>query len=114
ITIGNLTFNVHYTPGHAIHHDAYQLGTVIFTGDVAGVRIHQGPVVPPCPPPDINLKAWKNSIAKLKSLHPSRLYLAHFGGVDNPDEHLNALEKILDDWANWIKPYYEAKALPED
>lgn len=107
LTIGELNFKVHYTPGHAVHHNSYQLGASIFTGDVAGVHINHGPVQPPCPPPDIDIGLWKVSISKLKNLHPQILYLTHYGMVANPQEHLNNLEKELDDWANWVKPYYD-------
>lgn len=113
ISIGEWAFRVHYTPGHAVHHNAYQLGEVIFTGDVAGVKIHNGPVVPPCPPPDIDLKLWKASIAKLKNLNAEKLYLTHFGIVDEPLQHLVDLEMILDDWANWMKPHFDAGTAPE-
>lgn len=108
INIGEHKFQVHYTPGHAIHHNAYQLDNIIFTGDVAGVKINHGPVVPPCPPPDIDLKKWKESIRKLKAQNPEKLYLTHFGIVENPIQHLDELEVILDDWANWMKPHYDA------
>lgn len=101
--IGELTIKSLHTPGHAKHHIAWQVGEVIFTGDVAGVRIDQGPVVPPCPPPDINLEDWKNSIQILKNANPSTLYLTHYSSVENIDEHLNALLAVLDSWANWIK-----------
>ena len=107
IAIGKLEFKVHYTPGHAVHHNAYQIGTTIFTGDVAGVHINHGPVQPPCPPPDINIGLWKLSIRKLKNLHPEVLYLTHYGIVANPQEHLDKLEKELNDWANWMKPHYD-------
>lgn len=114
IQIGEHTFHVHYTPGHAIHHNAYQLGNIVFTGDVAGVTINQGPVVPPCPPPDIDLGLWKKSIQKLRDLKPEMLYLTHFGIVNNPEKHFSELEIILDDWANWIKPYYDAGTSAEE
>ncbi len=107
LSIGDITFHTHYTPGHAVHHNAYQLNDIIFTGDVAGVKINNGPVVPPCPPPDINIEAWKKSINKIRKLNPARLYLAHFGRVNAPLSHLDDLEAMLDDWKNWIKPYYD-------
>ena len=46
-------FRVAYTPGHASHHVSYlheATGTA-FVGDVGGVRIDGGPIVPPTPPP---------------------------------------------------------------
>jgi len=103
---GEMEIKALYTPGHAIHHIAWQLGEVIFTGDVAGVKINQGPVVPPCPPPDIHIENWKKSIGLLKDQKPKSLYLAHFGKIDQPQTHLNELEEILDDWANWMKGFY--------
>lgn len=114
IPIGEHHFKVHYTPGHAIHHNAYQLGDIVFAGDVGGIKIHNGPVVPPCPPPNIDLGAWKNSIEKLKALHAKQLVLTHFGFVENPNNHLDALEKMLHDWANWMKPHYEANSNPAE
>ena len=47
-----------YTPGHAKHHVIYlhEPTRTAFCGDVAGVRIGGGPVLPPTPPPDIDLE----------------------------------------------------------
>lgn len=112
--IGGVTFKVYYTPGHAIHHNAYQLGDVVFTGDVAGVKINNGPVVPPCPPPDINIEAWKKSIGVLRNINPRVLYLAHFGAVTDVQHHLDSLEEMLDDWKDWMKPHCDAGEPAED
>lgn len=113
LELGGLEFKALHTPGHAIHHIAWQLGEVLFTGDVAGVKINKGPVVPPCPPPDIHIEAWKESIALLKKSAPKQLYLTHYGVVENPENHLVALEEIIMDWANWMKPYYDQNADPQ-
>lgn len=113
LELEGLEFKALHTPGHAIHHIAWQLGEVLFTGDVAGVKINKGPVVPPCPPPDINIEAWKESIAMLKKSAPKQLYLTHYGVVENPEHHLEALEEIIMDWANWMKPHYDQGADPQ-
>src|SRR5690606_28132469 len=97
-----------------VHHNAYQFGDILFTGDVAGVKIGLGPVVPPCPPPDIHVELWIESIQKMKNLKPSTLYLTHFGKIESVEEHLSELESILMDWANWMKPYFEAEISPEE
>lgn len=102
---GDLEIEALHTPGHASHHIAWQMGDLIFTGDVAGVRINKGPVVPPCPPPDIHLEDWKASIALIKSRRPGQLFLTHFGVVTNPAAHLAELEIMLNDWALWMKNY---------
>lgn len=107
IRIGALEFKVWYTPGHAVHHNAYQLGDVVFTGDVAGVKIEHGPIQPPCPPPDINIELWLQSIQKLKSLNATALYLTHFGRQENVVELLDGLEDVLKDWSSFILPYFQ-------
>lgn len=114
IQIGNSNFKVIYTPGHAVHHNAYQLDNVIFTGDAAGVKIENGPVVPPCPPPDINVELWLTSIQKLKNLKPEVIYLTHFGRIQNPQKHFDEFEFMLDDWATWMKQHFEAQTPPEE
>ena len=106
---GNCQLKVIYTPGHAVHHNAYQLDDVIFTGDVAGVKIANGPVVPPCPPPDINIELWKASLSKLRAAKPAALYLTHFAKQEAPQTLLEELEGMLDDWANYMKVFYDQK-----
>jgi glyoxylase-like metal-dependent hydrolase (beta-lactamase superfamily II) len=114
IQLGELNIKAHHTPGHAVHHIAWQLGDILFAGDVAGVKIGKGIVVPPCPPPDINIEDWIDSINLIRQLDLSKIYLTHFGPIDNIEEHLNNLEKILWDWANWMKPYYDAQTNKEE
>ena len=116
IQIGNQIIKAWHTPGHAVHHIAWQIDDNIIAGDVAGVRIGNGPVVPPCPPPDINLEDWQASIALIRKINPQRIHLTHFGAIEKPniDTHLQELEDQLSDWAHWILPYYEQGAKPAD
>lgn len=86
-----LDMRVAYTPGHASHHVCYfhEASGVAFVGDVAGVRILPSElIVPPTPPPDIDIERWIESIAIVDSWRPERLALTHFGQVDEPVEHL--------------------------
>ncbi len=107
-SIGGKTFKAYHTPGHANHHVVYAMGSVAFTGDVAGVKIGEnGPVVPPCPPPDINIEEWENSIRLLRRKAYSSLFLTHFGEVKNYRMHLSELEGRLHNWMNWIRPHWE-------
>jgi glyoxylase-like metal-dependent hydrolase (beta-lactamase superfamily II) len=96
LVIGDCTFEAIYTPGHAIHHLAYALGDRLFVGDVAGVRLNSPVVIAPTPPPDIDLVAWRNSIALLEAQQPQTLYLAHFGAYHDPVAHFTALKRNLD------------------
>ncbi len=113
IQIGGTAFEALFTPGHAVHHIAWKVGEDVFTGDVGGVRIPGGIVVPPCPPPDIHIAHWLQSIDRLKQAGVQRLWLTHFGPVEAPAPHLDALAARLLDWANWMRPWYEAGAKPE-
>ncbi len=106
--IGDQTFTGWHTPGHAIHHVAWHTGSSLFAGDVAGVRIGTGPVVPPCPPPDIHLEDWEQSIRLIRKLGPSSMYLTHYGKVNDLNVHLNELQERMWAWANWIRPHFEA------
>lgn len=108
IQVGGIVFKSWHTPGHARHHIAWQLEDTIFAGDVAGVKIDEGIVVPPCPPPDINVEDWKDSIELIKSLSPNHLYLTHFDKISDIQGHLNDLSAIIDNWAAWIKEHWEA------
>ncbi|WPP52142.1 MBL fold metallo-hydrolase [Catalinimonas niigatensis] len=116
IKLGDATFKAWHTPGHAVHHIAWQFKDVVFTGDVAGVRVHPEDqlVEPPCPPPDINIEDWLDSIKKMRELKPKALYLTHFGKVEDIDWHLDELEIRLMEWSNWIKVKMELGQSPEE
>jgi glyoxylase-like metal-dependent hydrolase (beta-lactamase superfamily II) len=108
-----------HTPGHATHHIAWQVESeghsVLFAGDVAGVRIGSGsPVMPPCPPPDIDVEAWQGSIALMQKLPVSSVFLTHFGEITDLAAHFEALETRLLAWAAWMRPHFEAQTPAAD
>jgi glyoxylase-like metal-dependent hydrolase (beta-lactamase superfamily II) len=94
-----LGMRVAYTPGHASHHVCYlheESGTA-FVGDVAAVLIPgTNLVVPPTPPPDIDIETWKDSIGIVEDWRPVRLAITHFGAIDAPAEHLGTVRERLD------------------
>jgi glyoxylase-like metal-dependent hydrolase (beta-lactamase superfamily II) len=101
--LGETIIQALHTPGHAIHHLAFYVNDIVFGGDVAGVRIGDGPVVPPCPPPDIHIEDWCLSIDLIRKLKASKLYLTHFGLVTSSiEEHLNNLKTNLLGYADWV------------
>jgi glyoxylase-like metal-dependent hydrolase (beta-lactamase superfamily II) len=92
------------TPGHASHHHVYQWDDNIFGGDVAGVRLGGGPPVPPLVPPELDIEAWRESIAKIRALNPAKLYLPHFGLVEGDiPAHLDALDRRIVLWSTWFR-----------
>ena len=103
--LGGLRVKAIASPGHANHHNVYWIESqrILFAGDVAGVRIGDGPAIPPFPPPDINLELWRESLGKIRALKPESIYITHFGQIREPGTSLNELETRLADWADWIK-----------
>ena len=93
------------TPGHASHQVAY-LDTegTLYAGDAAGVRITPSRfVLPPTPPPDIDLEAWERTISELERRAPARLALTHFGVFDDVERHLAELRERLGRWAERVR-----------
>ncbi len=115
IVVGDTKFTAWHTPGHAVHHIAWQLNDdILFAGDVAGVKIKDGMTVAPCPPPDINVEDWLKSIELMRGLPLKEMYLTHFGKVDDISKHLNDLEFCLKDWSQFIKPFFDKGADPKE
>lgn len=97
---------VAYTPGHASHHVCYlhEASGTAFVGDVAAVHIPPSDlVVPPTPPPDIDVERWIESIELVESWRPERLALTHFGSVDEPTAHLRHVRDRLREEAQLAK-----------
>lgn len=102
--LGGRKLDVVYTPGHASHHVSYfdDAEGVAFVGDTAGIRIENAPyILPPTPPPDIDLNVWEESLAAILGRRPERLLLTHFGYADNPAAHIAEFRERLHRWSEW-------------
>ena len=97
VEAGGRTFDVAYTPGHASHHVSYfdASSGIAFVGDTAGVCIDGGYVLPPTPPPDIDLESWEASVDRIEAWSPSTLFLTHFGPAPTVRPHLQLLMEHL-------------------
>ncbi len=98
-------WRVEATPGHASHHVAYLREDEgwAFCGDVAGVRIVDGYITPPTPPPDVDLEAWQTSLDKIEAWSPSLLALTHFGAYGDAEEHIARLRDAIVKWGELAK-----------
>src|SRR5947199_9316243 len=105
LSIAGRRLEVHYTPGHAIHHVVFfdVHSGELFSGDVAGARLQDVDYVrPTTPPPDLDLEAWSDSIRLVKSLRPDVLYIGHFGAIKNISEHFDRLREKLYSWGEFV------------
>ena len=57
-------------------------------------------VVPPTPPPDIDVEAWHESIARIAAWRPRRLAITHFGDSEDVEAQLAELGLRLDAWGD--------------
>ena len=90
-------------PGHASHHVCYFDGSTLYAGDAAGVRIepHRA-VLPPTPPPDVDVEAWYRTLEEIERHAPERLALIHFGLFEDVSLHLADLRERLDVWSRRV------------
>ena len=106
ITAGGRELEVAYTPGHAVHHVSYfdRSGRIAFTGDTAGIRRGESVyVMPPTPPPDVDLEAWRSSADRILAWDPDTLFLTHFGPVHGARPHFEQLFQRLAEWSRIVR-----------
>ncbi len=99
IEFGGRRFEVAYTPGHASHHVSYfdADSGVAFVGDTAGVQtVPNAFVMPPTPPPDIDLELWQRSLDIIAGWNAQTLVITHFGHTNKPAVHLTELRDHLE------------------
>jgi glyoxylase-like metal-dependent hydrolase (beta-lactamase superfamily II) len=103
---GGRRLDVEYTPGHASHHVSYfnaETG-IAFVGDIAGVKTQPDAfVLPPTPPPDIDLELWLHSLRTIEARRPETLFLTHFGPSAPPGPHLTELRDHLERAARLVE-----------
>jgi glyoxylase-like metal-dependent hydrolase (beta-lactamase superfamily II) len=104
--VGNRTLGLDCfpSPGHANHHVCYLAADgTLYAGDAAGVRIAPAQfVLPPCPPPEVDVEAWEATIRELERRAPARLALVHFGVFTDVEEHLDRLRTTLHEWVERV------------
>ena len=115
VAAGGRTFEVAYTPGHASHHVCYfdRASGVALVGDTAGVCVEGGYVLPPTPPPDIDVERWLESLQVIERWGASTLFLTHFGPVTAVRTHLQTLADNLQRAAAMVRETLEIDA-PDD
>lgn len=117
LEVGGRTLDVAYTPGHASHHVSYfdRSSGVAFVGDVAGIRRGNGNyILPPTPPPDIDLEAWRRSADVILAWQPDTLFLTHFGAFHGVRPHFQELFERLTSWSEVVRRLLADPALSDE
>ncbi|MGI9016635.1 MAG: MBL fold metallo-hydrolase [Euzebya sp.] len=98
---GGRRLDLFHAPGHAKHHigifepDSGDL----FVGDSVGVKLPGMNVIRPAtPPPDFDYVLAQDTLTRYQDLNPARVYLAHYGLVDPPQESLAEASERLGVW----------------
>jgi glyoxylase-like metal-dependent hydrolase (beta-lactamase superfamily II) len=102
--VGVLGLEAFATPGHASHHVCYlDADGMLYAGDACGVRIAPNPVVlPPTPPPDLDVEAWERTLDEIERRRPEQLALVHFGVFGDVEGHLRVLRRRLLEWRDLV------------
>src|ERR1043166_8183714 len=101
IQVGESQLDAFYTPGHASHHLTYwdRDSRTAFVGDTAGIRVqNEAFLLPATPPPDIDVDIWNQSLDTINSWKPERLFLTHFGFIEDPAHHIRRYKERLREW----------------
>lgn len=104
VAVGSLHFLAINTPGHADHHFAYLFEDVLFSGDIGGVRLESVRHIRlPMPPPEFHIEKWYLSLERLCQESFTRIAPTHFGLHSDPDWHIEAVKRALDEVGNWME-----------
>jgi glyoxylase-like metal-dependent hydrolase (beta-lactamase superfamily II) len=116
LDVAGRTLEVAYTPGHASHHVSFfdmTTGTA-YVGDTGGIRIAEGYIKAPTPPPDIDLEAWEASLQKIEAWRPTSLVLTHFGRIEKVPDHMREFRNVLARSAALVRETLASDGTDED
>jgi glyoxylase-like metal-dependent hydrolase (beta-lactamase superfamily II) len=114
---GGRDLDVAYTPGHASHHVSFFNADsgIAFVGDTAGVRLPpSGFNLPPTPPPDIDLEAWRDSLRRIADWRAGTIFVTHFGPYAPVGAHLTEMVAQLELTSGLVKASLARAGTDED
>lgn len=118
--LGGRRLDIIDTPGHARHHFCIHDPTSrgIFTGDTFGAsypELNNGRarfIFPPTTPVQFDPEAWLQSLDRLMSFEPERVYLTHFGMHEDPGPLAALLARFIEEYADIARDLSEQNQRP--
>ena len=100
------------TPGHARHHFCIydERSNGVFTGDTFGIcyeRMKSMPrgLLPTTPPVQFDPPALRQSVARIMSFEPDRLYLTHYGELVDPGAQFESFNQWIDQYVSLCRQF---------
>jgi hypothetical protein len=59
-------------------------------------------VMPPTPPPDVDVEAWDDTLDEIQRRAPEQVALIHFGVFDDVDRHLAEMRERLHRFSDFV------------
>lgn len=91
------------TPGHARHHFCIydQASQGVFTGDTFGIsyaamKLRPRGLLPSTPPTQFDPQPLHESVTRIMSFNPAKLYLTHYGEFNNPTAQVTSFHRWID------------------
>jgi glyoxylase-like metal-dependent hydrolase (beta-lactamase superfamily II) len=116
IESGGVVINIFETPGHAPSHLCYQLGNLLFLGEVAGINypLDQGLYLRIATPPPFIYETYRNSLEKVASLNVSHVCFGHYGYRQDVRNVFDTALNQLDNWLATTEKHLRAGSDPFD
>jgi glyoxylase-like metal-dependent hydrolase (beta-lactamase superfamily II) len=110
IDTGKEVINVFETPGHAINHLCYQLGDILFLGEVTGINypLDQRLYLRIATPPPFVYEIYRSSLEKVAALDVSHVCFGHYGYREDVKNVFDTGLDQLENWMATVERHYRA------
>jgi glyoxylase-like metal-dependent hydrolase (beta-lactamase superfamily II) len=117
VEIGSDSIRAYETPGHALNHLCYQIGNLLFLGEVAGINypLEKELYLRIATPPPFIYEVYRNSLEKAAALGVSHVCFGHYGYRKEVKDVFDTALDQLDNWMATVERRYKAgEELDED
>jgi glyoxylase-like metal-dependent hydrolase (beta-lactamase superfamily II) len=114
IEAGRVNIRVFQTPGHASHHLSYQIGELLFAGEVAGIHypLQEGLYLRLATPPVFRYEIFRASLEKAANLDISHICFGHYGYCREVRKVFDTALHQLDNWLALVEKHFRRGSEP--